>query len=162
MTTEIGPTFFSQPRGDARHGRAPLLMGGGRDRPMNNPASRRRSPQVHELLLKLRDTFYPELHGQPPSAEWVGPMAFTPDQLPAIGFLREGLIIAAGFNGYGGSYTTAAGQAAAQMGLARAAPDWVPETSFPRAACSRTSRSSCGSTIRCGVSPCRSAGSSAR
>jgi glycine/D-amino acid oxidase-like deaminating enzyme len=37
-------------------------------------------------------------------------MAFTPDGLPAVGFLRPGVILAAGFNGYGGGYTTAAGQ----------------------------------------------------
>jgi hypothetical protein len=57
-------------------------------------------------------------------------MAFTPDQLPAIGFLRDGVIIAAGYNGYGGSYTTAAGEAAAQMARAGTAPDWVPEDVF--------------------------------
>jgi glycine/D-amino acid oxidase-like deaminating enzyme len=85
---------------------------------------------VHTLLLRLRDRFFPELHGQPPSAEWVGPMAFTPDQLPVIGFLRPGVIIAAGFNGYGGSYTTAAGQAAAHMALTGTTPDWVPEDVF--------------------------------
>jgi hypothetical protein len=112
------------------HHRAPLLMGGGADRPMRNPASRRRSPQVHAHLLKLRDQFYPELRGQPPSAEWVGPMGFTPDQLPAIGFLSRGVIVAAGFNGYGGSYTTAAGQAAAIMSLTGTTPEWVPEDVF--------------------------------
>ncbi|MBO0879998.1 MAG: FAD-dependent oxidoreductase, partial [Mycobacterium sp.] len=130
VTSEYGPTFFSQPRGGLLHHRAPLLMGGGADRPMHNPASRRRSPQVHAHLLKLRDQFYPELHGQPPSAEWVGPMGFTPDQLPAIGFLRPGLIVAAGFNGYGGSYTTAAGQAAAIMALTDGTPEWIPEDVF--------------------------------
>ena len=30
-------------------------------------------------------------------------MAFTPDGLPCIGFLRPGLVIAAGYNGYGGA-----------------------------------------------------------
>ena len=130
VTTEDGPAFFSQPRDGARDGRAPLLLGGGQDRPMENPSSRRRSPQVHALLLRLRDRFFPELHGQPPSAEWVGPMAFTPDQLPVIGFLRPGVIIAAGFNGYGGSYTTAAGQAAAHMALTGTAPAWVPADVF--------------------------------
>jgi CRP-like cAMP-binding protein len=97
---------------------------------MRNPSSRRRSPQVHARLLRLRDAFYPELTGQPPSAEWIGPMGFTPDQLPAIGFLRPGVIVAAGFNGYGGSYTTAAGQAAAVMALTGHTPDWVPEDVF--------------------------------
>ena len=130
VTCEDGPVFYNQPRDGAREGLAPLLMGGGADRRMRSPASRRRSPTVHAKLLALRQRFYPELQGRPPSAEWVGAMAFTPDQLPAIGFLRPGVIIATACNGYGGSYTTAAGQAAARMALTDAAPDWVPEDVF--------------------------------
>jgi hypothetical protein len=130
VTSEDGPVFFNQPRGNARHGRAPLLMGGGDDRLMRNPSSRRRSIAVHRTLLALRDRYFPELRGKAPSAEWVGPLAFTPDQLPAIGFLRPGVIVAAGFNGYGGSYTTAAGLAAVEMALTALVPDWVPEDVF--------------------------------
>jgi glycine/D-amino acid oxidase-like deaminating enzyme len=130
VTTEYGPAFLNQPRAGARRGRAPLLLGGGADRPMKNPSSRRRSPAIHHQLMRLRDMFYPELHGQPPSSEWVGPMAFTPDQLPVIGFLRPGVVIAAGYNGYGGSYTTSAGQAAALMALTRQVPEWVAEDVF--------------------------------
>jgi FAD dependent oxidoreductase len=94
ITTEQGPAFFNQPRAGARNGRAPLLFGGGKDRPMKNPASRRRSLGIHKLLLRLRDRYYPELCGQPPTSEWVGPMAFTPVGLPAIGFVRPGVILA--------------------------------------------------------------------
>lgn len=130
VTSEAGPVFFNQPRDGAGKGRAPLIMGGGADRRMTNPASRRRSPQIHAQLIALRDQFYPELRGQPPSAEWIGPMGFTPDGLPCIGFLRPGLIIAAGFNGYGGTYTTAAGHAAAHMARTGTAPDWVPDDVF--------------------------------
>ena len=64
ITTEQGPAFFNQPRAGARNGRAPLLFGGGNDRPMKNPASRRRSLGIHDLLLRLRDRYYPELCGQ--------------------------------------------------------------------------------------------------
>ena len=130
VTCEDGPVFFNQPRADARRGRAPLLMGGGADRPMRNPRSRRRSPAIHHTLLGLRDRFYPELCGRPASAEWVGAMGFTPDQLPAIGFLRPGVVIAAGYNGYGGSWTTAAGMAAAQMALEGETPHWTPADVF--------------------------------
>ena len=130
ITTEQGPAFFNQPRAGASNGRAPLLFGGGDDRPMKNPASRRRSLGIHNLLLRLRDQYYPELCGQPPTSEWVGPMAFTPDGLPAIGFVRPGVILAAGFNGYGGSYTTAAGQASAEMALTDESPDWTPQDVF--------------------------------
>jgi CRP-like cAMP-binding protein len=105
-------------------------MGGGDDRPMKDPASRQRSRAVHALLLEQRDSYYPELAGQPPSCEWVGPMGFTPDQLPAIGVLRPGVIVGAGFNGYGGSYTTAAGQALAEIVLGGAPPAWAPADVF--------------------------------
>jgi glycine/D-amino acid oxidase-like deaminating enzyme len=130
VTSENGPVFFNQPRDGARNGRASLIMGGGADRPMQDPSSRRRSRAIHVRLLALRDSFYPELAGQPPSAEWVGPMAFTPDGLPCIGFLRSGLVIAAGYNGYGGSYATAAGYTAADMVLSDHVPDWVPDEIF--------------------------------
>ncbi len=130
ITCEDGPVFFNQPRGDARNGKAPVLMGGGDDRPMKNPSSRRRSPKVHRQLLALRDRYFPELKGRTPATEWVGPLAFTPDQLPAIGFLRPGVIIAMGCNGYGGSYTTAVGLAAVEMALTARAPEWVPEDVF--------------------------------
>jgi CRP-like cAMP-binding protein len=105
-------------------------MGGGADRPIRDPSARRRSTEIHRHLLGMRDKLYPSLRGRPPSTEWVGSMGFTPDQLPAIGFLRPGLIVAAAFNGYGGSYTTAAGQAAASMALTGEVPDWVPEDIF--------------------------------
>ena len=130
VTSDNGPVFFNQPRDGAGQTYAPLLMGGGDDRPMKNPRSRRRSPQVHEQLLAIRDAFFPELAGRPPSAEWIGPMAFTPDGLPCIGFYRPGLIVAAGYNGYGGTYATAAGYAAARMALTGEPPDWVPYEIF--------------------------------
>ena len=130
VTSETGPVFFNQPREGARDERACLVMGGGDDRRMKNPNSRRRSPAIHAHLLVLRDSFYPELAGQPPSAEWIGPMAFTPDGLPCIGFLRPGVVVAAGYNGYGGTYATAAGSAAAEMVLSDSVPDWVPEAIF--------------------------------
>ena len=130
VTSDNGPVFFNQPRDGASYPYAPLLMGGGDDRPMKNPHSRRRSPKVHEQLLRIRNSFYPELRGQPPSAEWVGPMAFTPDGLPCIGFYRPGIIVAAGYNGYGGTYATVAGFAAAEMALTGQTPEWVPADIF--------------------------------
>ena len=129
VTSELGPVYFNQPRSGVRGDRAPLLFGGGDDRPLANPHSRRRSGAVHRLLLELRDGYFPELRGQPPSTEWIGPMAFTPDQLPAIGLLRPGLVVAAGFNGYGGSYTTAAGEAAAELAVG-SPPPWLAADVF--------------------------------
>jgi glycine/D-amino acid oxidase-like deaminating enzyme/CRP-like cAMP-binding protein len=130
VTCEEGPVYFNQPRAGTRDGKAPLLLGGGKDRPMRNPSSRRRSPKTHARLLELRDRYFPELSKRPFSTEWVGPIALTPDQLPAIGFLKPGIIVAAGFNGYGGSYCVAAGQAAADMAQSGAVPDWMPDEVF--------------------------------
>ena len=130
VTSEEGPVYFNQPRAGARDGKAPLLLGGGKDRPMRDPSSRRRSPKTHARLLELRDRYYPELSKRPFSTEWVGPIALTPDQLPAIGFLKPGIIVAAGFNGYGGSYCVAAGQAAADMAISGTVPDWMPDDVF--------------------------------
>ena len=125
VTSEDGPVYFNQPRGGLRDGRAPLVFGGGDDRPLDDPRSRRRSVEVHRQLVELRDRYFPELHGRGPSAEWIGPMGFTPDQLPAIGNVRDNVVAAAGFNGYGGSYTTAAGEAAAALAVTGEAPSWL-------------------------------------
>ena len=46
------------------------------------------------------------------------------------GGAEKNRIIAAGYNGYGGSFTTAAGLAAARMALTSSTPDWVPEDVF--------------------------------
>jgi glycine/D-amino acid oxidase-like deaminating enzyme len=130
VTCEEGPVYFNQPRAGASHGTAPLLLGGGKDRPMRNPSSRRRSQKTHARLLELRNRYFPELRQRPFSTEWIGPIAFTPDQLPAMGFLKPGIIVAAGFNGYGGSYCVAAGQAAADMAISGVVPDWIPVDVF--------------------------------
>lgn len=130
VTCEEGPVYFNQPRAGARDGMAPLLLGGGKDRPMRNLSSRRRSARVHSRLLELRDRYFPEMRHRPFSSEWIGPIALTPDQLPAIGFLKNGIIVAAGFNGYGGSYCVAAGDAAADMAKSGQVPDWLPEDVF--------------------------------
>ena len=130
VTSEDGPVYYNHPRGGLRDGRAPLVFGGGDDRPLEDPRSRRRSESVHGLLLEHRDRYFPELDGRPPSAEWIGPMGFTPDQLPALGTLRPGVVVAAGFNGYGGSYTTAAGDAAAALALTGESPSWLDAEIF--------------------------------
>jgi len=127
VTSEEGPVYFNQPRRRARNNLAPLLLGGGADRRTEDPASRRRDPRIHAKLLRLRENFYPELKKRPFSAEWVGACGYTPDELPAVGLLRAGIVIAAGFNGYGGSYCCASGQAAAIMALTGVPPDWLPQ-----------------------------------
>src|SRR5204863_8211432 len=96
--------------------RGMLLAGGGLDRRGRDPFHLRRSSSVLDLVLEQAAERFPETCGQPPSRVWTGPMAFTPDRLPVIGFLRRknfpstALIIAAGFNGYGGTYCVEAGR----------------------------------------------------
>jgi hypothetical protein len=57
-------------------------------------------------------------------------MAFTPDGLPCIGLLRPGLVIASGYNGYGGSYASIAGSVAGDIAITDTIPDLVPEEIF--------------------------------
>ncbi len=110
--------------------RGMMLLGGGRDRPGKDPAKLRRSQSVLDLVLQEAAERFPHTKSQPPSRAWTGPMAFTPDRLPAVGFLRDGLIIAAGFNGYGGSYCTEVGALCAEMVASGKTPDALPEDIF--------------------------------
>lgn len=136
LTADSGDLYGHHPNGERYEGadgvtRAPLLIGGGKDAPTKaDPRRVPRSRRTHELLRAKRDALLPELAGVPPSREWAGPTAFTPDFLPAIGELEPGLIVAAGFNGYGGVYTQAAGLAAAKIALDGRAPDWAPQEIF--------------------------------
>lgn len=129
VTSGLGPVFFHQ---HPVNKQTALVMGGGIDREcrssdlLNPPIDK----QVHELLLQLRSQFYPEAAHLPIHQEWSGTMAFTKDQLPAIGMLQPGLIVAVAFNGYGGSYTTAAGEIAALMATHQPLPSWFHRATF--------------------------------
>jgi glycine/D-amino acid oxidase-like deaminating enzyme len=118
---------YRDARGDQR---GMLLLGGGRDRPGVDPTHLRRSQSVLDLVLKEAAERFPETKRQPPSRVWTGPMAFTPDRLPAVGFLQDGLIVAAGFNGYGGSYCTEVGALVAEMAESKQTPTALPEDIF--------------------------------
>jgi len=90
---------------------------------------------VLELVLSQTDERFPLTRGQPPSRLWTGPMAFTPDRLPALGHFRvrgrpSGIVVAAGFNGYGGSYCLEAGSVAARLALGGPVPPHAPEHMF--------------------------------
>ena len=86
-----------------------------------------------DLLNKQMEQIYrrfPKITGQPPTRVWVGPMGFSKDRAPTIGILREGVTVAAGFQGYGGSYCIQAGYDAAQMALTGETPAETPEELF--------------------------------
>jgi glycine/D-amino acid oxidase-like deaminating enzyme len=116
--------------------RGMLHVGGGLDRPGRDPSRLRRSAAILAEVKADTDERFPETRGQPPSRLWTGPMAFTPDRVPAIGFLRRpsgparAFIVAAGFNGYGGSYCLETGRLAARMVREGKTPAEIPEDIF--------------------------------
>jgi glycine/D-amino acid oxidase-like deaminating enzyme len=90
---------------------------------------------VLDLVLAQTDERFPLTRRQPPSRLWTGPMAFTPDRLPALGLLRtpgrpDGVVVAAGYNGYGGSYCLEAGHVAAKLATGNGSPPHAPEDVF--------------------------------
>ncbi|HEX8682874.1 MAG TPA: FAD-dependent oxidoreductase [Ardenticatenaceae bacterium] len=140
VTEKKGDLYYNFP-GERRYvdaegvTRGMLHVGGGLDRPAPLPEDLQRSASVLGLTKAGIDRRFPETRGQPPSRVWTGPMAFTPDRLPVMGFLRRGgdpqaLVIAAGFNGYGGSYCVEAGYTAVEMIRRGAALPEVPEDVF--------------------------------
>jgi glycine/D-amino acid oxidase-like deaminating enzyme len=141
ITEKKGDLYYNFPsarkyRDAAGASRGMLLAGGGLDRKGENPFYLRRSPGVLNLVLDQAGERFPETRGQPPSRVWTGPMAFTPDRVPVIGFLRrqgfaaDSLIVAAGFNGYGGTYCVEAGRLSAIMATTGKTPSEIPEDMF--------------------------------
>jgi glycine/D-amino acid oxidase-like deaminating enzyme len=137
VTDHKGDFYANFPMGEAYDDddhtlRSAFLAGGGRDTLTHaqNIRDMMRSSVVSRFLIRHRNHLNPELIGTPPFSEWAGPLGYTLDQLPAIGELRKGLIIIAGFCGYGGTYTQAAGLAAAIIARTGRAPDWAPQDIF--------------------------------
>jgi glycine/D-amino acid oxidase-like deaminating enzyme len=141
ITEKKGDLYYNFPGAtryvDAQGVRRGMLhVGGGLDRPAPPPEDLQRSMAVLGLVKAGTDRRFPDTRGQPPSRVWTGPMAFTPDRLPALGFFHPGkadsrsLVVAAGFNGYGGSYCVEAGYTAVQMLQTGQALAEVPEDVF--------------------------------
>ncbi len=141
ITERKGDLYYNFPQAtryvDSRNVRRGMLhVGGGLDRPAPAPEDLQRSAAVLGLVKAGIDRRFPDTRGQPPSRVWTGPMAFTPDRMPVIGFFRRrgadprSLIIAAGFNGYGGSYCVEAGYTAIEMIKEGRALPGVPEDVF--------------------------------
>jgi glycine/D-amino acid oxidase-like deaminating enzyme len=113
-------------------------LGGGLDRPGKNPHHLRRSKAVMDLVKDKTDARFPDTKGQPPTRVWTGPMAFTPDRFPVIGFLQRNeldsnrIIIAQACNGYGGTQAIEAGLVAAKMAISgETPPEASPEMISP-------------------------------
>ena len=103
-------------------------VGGGLDRPVTDVLQLPRSLDVLQEVKAATDLRFQDTRGQPPSRVWTGPMGFTKDRLPLIGSLfikgaeHKEVVVAAGFNGYGGSYCVEAGYTAAYMAAKGEAP----------------------------------------
>ncbi|MDY7231668.1 NAD(P)/FAD-dependent oxidoreductase [Hyalangium rubrum] len=141
VTEKKGDLYYNFPQAtryvdDQNVRRGMLHVGGGLDRPAPAPEDLQRSNAVLGLVKAGTDRRFPDTRGQPPSRVWTGPMAFTPDRMPAIGFFRRtgadprSLIVAAGFNGYGGSYCVEAGYTAVELARTGQVPPEVPEDVF--------------------------------
>lgn len=140
VTEKKGDLYYNFPQStqyvDGQNVRRGMLhVGGGLDRLAPAPEDLQRSVGVLGLVKAGIDRRFPDTRGQPPSRVWTGPMAFTPDRMPVIGFLRRGadsqsLVVAAGFNGYGGSYCVEAGYTAVEMATTGRVPPEVPEDVF--------------------------------
>jgi len=135
VTERYGDIYYNLPRSTHMRDRAGnelgmLLYGLDFSAPVPNPNDIAPSQALlAEQMAQIYQRF-PELVGQPPSRVWVGPMGFSDDRVPTIGFLTEDVIIAAGFQGYGGSFCIEAGYVAAQMALTGETPAEVPEALF--------------------------------
>jgi glycine/D-amino acid oxidase-like deaminating enzyme len=107
-----------------------LLYGLDFPEPGYDPYDIKRSQDILNQQLRQVHERFPSTVGQPASSVWVGPMGFSDDRVPTIGFLSDDIIIAAGFQGYGGSFCIEAGYVAAQMSLTGETHPEVPEAIF--------------------------------
>ncbi len=135
VTEQNGDIYYNFPQSTHRTDRAGdktgmLLYGLDFTTAVPDPKDMRPSQELLNDQMEQIYRRFPESSGQPPSRVWVGPMGFSEDRVPTIGFLTEDVIIAAGFQGYGGSFCIEAGYMAAQMALTGRTPAEVPEELF--------------------------------
>ena len=106
---------------------------------VTDPDQIARSESLFQKMKLITDERFPDTRFQPPTRVWVGPMAYTPDKVPVIGFLhfketpnvaKKNIVVAAGFQGYGGSYCIQAGYVAAEMAVTGETHEDVPEFLF--------------------------------
>jgi glycine/D-amino acid oxidase-like deaminating enzyme len=87
----------------------------------------KRSKVIFDETVKLVNARFPETVGQPPSRAWAGCMGITIDRIPMVGFYHpnhstvesrfNNIVMAAAFQGFGGSYCVLSGFIAAYMAL---------------------------------------------
>lgn len=144
VTTKQGDLYWNFPKAkqylDALGIKYGMVhIGGGADTPFA-PELVRIPPFLEMIFHQVRreaGIVLPILRDQPPVRAWSGPMAFTEDRMPVISFYTDqngkehkGIVLAVAFNGYGGSMTAKAGEAAAHMARTGETPREVPEDMF--------------------------------
>jgi glycine/D-amino acid oxidase-like deaminating enzyme len=98
----------------------------------HDPRNIKVSEEIYAEMKYVTDTKFPDTINQPPSRIWTGPLAFTSDNLPIIGFVKgnKNIIVAAGFQGFGGSFCIETGHVVSEMITTENVPDCVPENIF--------------------------------
>lgn len=143
ITEHDGDIYYNFPHStkveNEHHTYGTLLFGLDWDQAVSDPGDIKPSRAVYSKMRALIDKRFPETIAQQPSRMWVGPMAFTPDRVPVIGFYHSkkkpdkairNVVISAGFQGYGGSYCIHAGYVAVRMAITGTAHPDAPEEMF--------------------------------
>ncbi len=142
LTEQRGDIYFNFPKSktyqDGTQTRGMLHFGLDYDESTNESSESRFKKHFREMQAMIEIRF-PETQGQPASRAWEGPMGFTSDRTPLIGFYHpkkligsrhNNIVVAAAFQGYGGSFCFQAGFVAAEMALSSQVHPDVPEEIF--------------------------------
>jgi glycine/D-amino acid oxidase-like deaminating enzyme len=106
---------------------------------VEDPTHLPRSPELFIEMKAQTDERFPDTVGQPPTRVWTGPMAFTEDRTPIVGFMpsfkkageeNKDIVMAVAFQGYGGSFCAQAGYAAAHAALTGEIDSVAPQEVF--------------------------------
>ncbi len=138
FTRKFGDIYANIPKGSIyrdQHGtpRGTAHVGGGLDRPIEDPYCAERSQEILDQVKLDADILFPTTENQPPSHVWAGPMAFTKDRLPLLGYLNSNdkrILLAVGFNGYGGTWTLWSGRKIAKIAAGNETLDPFLESIF--------------------------------
>ena len=130
VTSQNGDIYFNFPKQNRKDGEGTLLYGYDFETSVPDPENLVLSEEIYQKSRAASDAHFPETQGQPPSATWIGPMAVTPDRVPVIGFMNPHVVVAAAFQGYGGSFCIKAGSVAAKMALTGETDPVTPASLF--------------------------------
>lgn len=142
VTEQYGDIYYNFPKSKTYHDTKGTwgMLHYGLDQDGPQDITKMATQESHFKKMKAQtDVRFPETKGQPPSRMWIGPMAFTEDRVPLIGFFHpknapevksNNIVVAAGFQGYGGSFCVHAGYVASQMTLSGKVHPDVPEEVF--------------------------------